>query len=127
MGTKKSVYSVVNYILSLLCMAILGFLAWGVIQYCRGELIDFALFEIFGSFSELSKGVVLLRILMLVGVIFFLLGSLQVLLTALSMGRKDKYTELDYGHIVEFNKFVLVLYALYMVGLPIAAIVILFF
>jgi len=124
---KKSVYSYVNYILSLLCMAILGLIAWVTIKFCQGELIDFALFKIFGSYEKLSKGIVLFRILFIDGVIFCLLTAFQVLLTALSMGRKDKYTELDYGHIVEFNKFVLVLYALYMVGLPIASIVVLFF
>lgn len=125
---QKSVFSKINYLLSLLSVAILGYLAWMVLVYCKNDIATIEAYEAwFVPIIGIYKGASIVSMLIVLAVIFCVLVSLQVLLTALSIGRKDRYTEIDYGKIVEFNKVVLVLYALYAVAVPVAAIVISFF
>lgn len=120
MQTRKSTYAKVNYILSVLLLAGLIFYGWGYLEYC-GDMQHYSGFlEFFFDFVDRA---ILTVVSISVVVVFCICVSIQVLLTALSMGRRDKYTDVDYGSIVEFNYVVLVLYAIYMIGVPIVAVV----
>lgn len=117
---QKSVYSKINYLISLLSMAVLGYLGWGYLTFCKGVREYSSWLEFYIDFMGRFE---LTAVSIAIVVIFCILASLQVLLMALSMGRKERYVDIDYGKIVEFNKVVLVLYFLYMIIVPVMAII----
>lgn len=119
MQTRKSVYSTVNYILSILFLGLLIFYCWNFLSFCRGMQDYDGFLQFFFDFGDRT----ILTILSFVAVgVFILCFCAQVLLTALSMGRRDKYTDIDYGFVVEFNYVVLVVYGIYMLAVPCLAI-----
>ncbi len=89
MEQKDRNYPVVNYIVSLLVLAGMGYLSYMAITSDWGFVFKLILLFIF-------DGVV----------------SLQVMFLALSMGKRDKNPDLNFKPVIGFNIFMLVVYAL---------------
>lgn len=89
MEQKDRNYPIVNYIVSLLVLAGMGYLSYMAITSDWGFVFKLIILLLF-------DGVV----------------SLQVLCLALSMGKRDKHPELDFKPVIGFNIFMLVIYGL---------------
>lgn len=93
MEQKKSSFPVINCLVSL---GLAAFVAWRTYIIFTGsyKLLSYILF----AFS------------------FDLIAGIQVLLLALSMGKRDRNPELNYKPLIGFNVFMLVLYGLYLIA-----------
>ena len=101
MYQKKDSFPTINYIVSLLLAA---WVAWRT----------YIIFT--GSYKVLSY--------ILFAFSFDLIAGIQVLLLALSMGKRDKNPDINYGPTVGFNIFMLVLYGIYLVVFHIVLVVV---
>ena len=86
---RKNSFPMINYIVSLLGLGLMGYLSYMMVMSFWGFIYKILIWILF-------DGIV----------------SLQVLLLALSMGKRDKNPELDYQPVVNFNIFMLVLYGI---------------
>ncbi len=86
---EKNRFSIVNTFVSILGLALMGFLAYMMIASEWGFVYKILLWILF-------DGIV----------------SLQVLMLALSMGKRDKNPHIDYKPLISFNIFMLVLYGI---------------
>lgn len=86
---RKNSFPMINYIVSLLGLGLMGYLSYMMVMSFWGFIYKIIIWILF-------DGIV----------------SLQVLLLALSMGKRDKNPELDYQPVVNFNIFMLVLYGI---------------
>ncbi len=94
MYEKKSSFPVINYIVSFAGAALLTYLTYEAVtsMWLWGFLVKLLLWFLF-------DGIV----------------GIQVLLLALSMGKRDRNPELNYEGMILFNKIMLVIYAIYYV------------
>lgn len=92
MEQKKSSFPVINCLVSL---ALAAFVAWRTYIIFTGDykLLSYILFALSFDF----------------------IAGVQVLLLALSMGKRDRNPELNYKPLIGFNIFMLVLYGIYLV------------
>lgn len=86
---EKNRFSIVNTFVSILGLALMGYLAYMMIASEWGFVYKILLWILF-------DGIV----------------SLQVLMLALSMGKRDKNPHIDYKPLIGFNIFMLVLYGI---------------
>ncbi|MBE5953264.1 MAG: hypothetical protein E7257_03785 [Lachnospiraceae bacterium] len=86
---EKNKFSIVNTFVSILGLALMGYLAYMMIASEWGFIYKILLWILF-------DGIV----------------SLQVLMLALSMGKRDKNPHIDYKPLISFNIFMLVLYGI---------------
>ncbi|MBQ8412885.1 MAG: hypothetical protein IJX12_04660 [Lachnospiraceae bacterium] len=100
MYQKKSSFPVINCLVSL---ALVAFVAWRTYIIFTGsyKLLSYILF----AFS------------------FDLIAGIQVLLLALSIGKRDKNPELNYKPLINFNIFMLVLYGIYLVAFHVVLVI----
>ena len=89
MEQKDRNYPVVNYIVSLLVLAGMGYLSYMMVTSQWGFIYK-----------------------VLIWILFDGIVSLQVLMLALSMGKRDKNPHIDYKPLIGFNIFMLVLYGI---------------
>ncbi len=86
---QKNSFPIINYIVSLLGLGLMGYLSYMMIMSAWGFIYK-----------------------MLIWILFDGIVSLQVLLLALSMGKRDKNPHLDYKPVIGFNIFMLVIYGI---------------
>lgn len=86
---QKNTFPTINYIVSILGLALMGFLSYMMITSSWGFIYKIIIWILF-------DGIV----------------SLQVLLLALSMGKRDKNPHLNFKPVISFNIFMLVLYGI---------------
>lgn len=86
---QKNSFPIINYIVSLLGLALMGYLSYMMITSSWGFIYK-----------------------MLIWILFDGIVSLQVLLLALSMGKRDKNPHMDFKPVIGFNIFMLVIYGI---------------
>lgn len=86
---QKNSFPVINYIVSILGLAIMGYLSYMMVTSQWGFIYK-----------------------VLIWILFDGIVSLQVLLLALSMGKRDRNPQLKFKPVIGFNIFMLVLYGI---------------
>ncbi|MBE5934027.1 MAG: hypothetical protein E7263_11475 [Lachnospiraceae bacterium] len=86
---EKNRFAIVNYIVSLLGVGLMAYLSFMMVTSFWGFIYKILIWILF-------DGIV----------------SLQVLMLALSMGKRDKNPYIDYKPLINFNIFMLVIYGI---------------
>lgn len=86
---ERNTFPTINYIVSILGLGLMGFLSYMMVTSPWGFLYK-----------------------LLIWILFDGIVGLQVLLLALSMGKRDRYPHLDFKPAIRFNIFMLVLYGI---------------
>lgn len=118
---KKSIFTKVNYVVSILFMVILLYFGC-VLAYVLGigffsfaREYDYLNIFVFAGDFFIALGIIAL--FMVIGIIFTLSLGVQLFFLISGINRKKKHLDVNYGKTIEFSKVMLVLHAVYIVGI----------